>query len=192
MCVRVSRAFLLTLVVFSCVNRTFLLRATPAGFYEEENPESKSFFSEIIASISDICFSPNGRQIVSRDYLRIKVWDIAKPDKPVQTININEHLRPKLCDLYDSDCIFDKFQFSVNQAGDRFLTGSYHNGFQIYKKDGSVEASLKATLPSESNMKPKPMNRMMGFQQKILHTAWHPKENVIAVATGKDVMMFCR
>jgi len=164
-------------------------------FYEEENPESKSFFSEIIASISDICFSPNGRQIVSRDYLRIKIWDIAKPDKPVQTININEHLRPKLCDLYENDCIFDKFQFSVNPNGDRFLTGSYHNGFQIYKKDGSVEASLKATpVPSEKGKTkaPKSMQRLTGFQQKILHTAWHPKENLIAVATGKEVMMFCR
>ena len=132
---------------------------------------------------------------MSRDYLRIKIWDIAKPAKPVQTININEHLRPKLCDLYENDCIFDKFQFSVNPNGDRFLTGSYHNGFQIYKKDGSVEASLKAThAPSEkAKMKsPKLMNRLTGFQQKILHTAWHPKENMIAVATGKEVMMFCR
>ena len=172
----------------SHVSSTLLM---PAGFYEEESPESKSFFSEIIASISDISFSPNGRQIVSRDYLRIKVWDIAKPDKPVQTININEHLRPKLVDLYENDFIFDKFQFSMNQTGDRFLTGSYHNGFQIYKKDGSVEASMKATL-DKGNMRPKHIGRLAGFQQKILHTAWHPKENVIAVATGKDVMMFSR
>lgn len=29
---------------------------------------------------------------------------------PVQVFNVHEHLRAKLCDLYENDCIFDKFQ----------------------------------------------------------------------------------
>ena len=28
----------------------------------------------------------------------------------MQTFKVHEHLRPKLCDLYENDCIFDKFQ----------------------------------------------------------------------------------
>ena len=32
--------------------------------------------------------------------------------KPVQTFHVHEHLRPKLCDLYENDSIFDKFQAS--------------------------------------------------------------------------------
>lgn len=31
-------------------------------------------------------------------------------NKPVQTINIHDQLRARLCDLYENDCIFDKFE----------------------------------------------------------------------------------
>ena len=38
-------------------------------FEEPEDPASKSFFTEIVASISDVKFSRNGRYVLSRDYL---------------------------------------------------------------------------------------------------------------------------
>lgn len=38
-----------------------------------EAPNSKSFFTEIIASISDIKFGKGGRYILSRDYMNLKV-----------------------------------------------------------------------------------------------------------------------
>ncbi|KAK6030292.1 WD domain, G-beta repeat protein [Ostertagia ostertagi] len=43
-------------------------------FEEAEDPSSRSFFSEIIASVSDIKFSHNGRYLLTRDYLTVKVW----------------------------------------------------------------------------------------------------------------------
>ena len=36
-------------------------------------PGSRSFFTEIIASISDIKFAKDGRYILSRDYMTLKV-----------------------------------------------------------------------------------------------------------------------
>ena len=42
-------------------------------FEEPEDPTSRSFFSEIIASISDVRFSHSGRYVLSRDYLTVKV-----------------------------------------------------------------------------------------------------------------------
>lgn len=42
-------------------------------FEEQEAPGSRSFFTEIIASISDIKFAKNGRYILSRDYMTLKV-----------------------------------------------------------------------------------------------------------------------
>lgn len=79
-------------------------------FEEEEDPTNRSFFSEIISSISDVKFSRDGRYILSRDYLSLKIWDINMESKPVKTIPIHDHLRGKLCDLYENDCIFDKFE----------------------------------------------------------------------------------
>lgn len=79
-------------------------------FEEAEDPSSRSFFSEIISSVSDVSFSHDGRYILSRDYLTLKIWDINMDTRPVQTINIHDQLRSKLCDLYENDCIFDKFE----------------------------------------------------------------------------------
>jgi serine/threonine-protein phosphatase 2A regulatory subunit B len=102
-------------------------------FEVEEDPTSKSFFSEIISSVCDIRFSRDGRHILSRDFLTLKVWDLAMDGRtPLQTINIHDHLRHKLCDLYESDCIFDKFECTFSGDGKHALTGSYNNNFMIY------------------------------------------------------------
>ena len=45
-----------------------------AVFEQPEDPSTRSFFSEIIASISDVKFSHSGRYILSRDYLTVKVY----------------------------------------------------------------------------------------------------------------------
>ena len=58
-------------------------------YEEQEDPETRSFFSEIIASISDIKFSPDGRYIIARDFLTLKVWDVNMDSRPVQTINVS-------------------------------------------------------------------------------------------------------
>jgi serine/threonine-protein phosphatase 2A regulatory subunit B len=102
-------------------------------FEVEEDPVSKSFFSEIISSVCDIRFSRDGRYILSRDFLTLKIWDLAMDGRtPLQTINIHDHLRHKLCDLYESDCIFDKFECTFSGDGKHALTGSYNNNFMIY------------------------------------------------------------
>lgn len=59
---------------------------------------NKSFFSEIIASISDISFSKDGRYIVSRDYMTLKLWDLAKENAPVATYSVHEQLRARVSD----------------------------------------------------------------------------------------------
>lgn len=86
-------------------------------FEEEEDPANKSFFSEILASINDIKFSPDGRYILSRDYLTLKVWDVNMDTKPVKVINIHDYVRPKLVDLYDQECLFDKFECNISGDG---------------------------------------------------------------------------
>ena len=43
------------------------------AFEQGEDPDSRSFFSEIISSVSDIKFIQNGELILSRDYLTLKV-----------------------------------------------------------------------------------------------------------------------
>lgn len=177
-------------------------------FEEVEDPSNKSFFSEIISSISDIKFSKDGRYILSRDYLTLKLWDINMEHKPVKSIPIHDYLRSKLCDLYENDCIFDKFECTMSGDGSQLLTGSYHNYFHIYDKNGKNDVCIEASkYAQKTKTKNSITNKMklgrkkepkkddinpdtIEFTKKALHVAWHPKENLIAIGAANNLYLY--
>lgn len=189
---------------------------TYCKLYEEpEDPEARSFFSEIIASISDIKFSPDGRYIIARDFLTLKIWDINMDSRPVQTINIHEHLRPRLGDLYESDCIFDKFECAVSGDGNNFITGSYNSEFHIYDRHGRSDVTIspnpRVPNPNRRHSLPQQMfaqsmaappadagGAVMGggavdgldFNKKVLQTSWHPTQNEVAIAIRNNLYVY--
>ncbi|XP_023000352.1 serine/threonine protein phosphatase 2A 55 kDa regulatory subunit B beta isoform-like [Cucurbita maxima] len=187
-------------------------------FEEQEAPGSRSFFTEIIASISDIKFGKDGRYILSRDYMTLKLWDINMDSGPVAAFQVHEYLRPKLCDLYENDSIFDKFECCLSGDGLRVATGSYSNLFRVF---GCISGSSEATTLEASK---NPMRRQVqtpsrparslsssisrvvrrgaespgndangnsfDFTTKLLHLAWHPTENSIACAAANSLYMY--
>jgi len=190
-------------------------------YEEEEDPSNKSFFSEIISSVSDVKFSRDGRYILSRDYLTLRIWDINMDSKPLKTINVHDHLRPKLCDLYENDCIFDKFECTWSGDGEHILSGSYNNNFHIYDRNAETDVVLQA---DKSAFKAKKVGAQKGkggpnggknakgananangngnrspvdvdnidFNKKILHASWHPKEDTIAIAATNNLFLFAK
>ncbi|XP_042036488.1 serine/threonine protein phosphatase 2A 55 kDa regulatory subunit B beta isoform-like isoform X2 [Salvia splendens] len=191
-------------------------------FEEQEAPGSRSFFTEIIASISDVKFARDGRYLLSRDYMSLKVlpllWDVNMDSGPVATFQVHEYLRPKLCDLYENDSIFDKFECCLSGDGLRVATGSYSNLFRIFGcAPGSTEATtLEASKnpmrrqiqtparPSRSltssisrvvrrgaeSPGPDANGNSFDFTTKLLHLAWHPSENSIACAAANSLYMY--
>jgi serine/threonine-protein phosphatase 2A regulatory subunit B len=161
-------------------------------FEEEEDPANKSFFSEIIASISDIKFSRDGRYILSRDYLTLKEWDLRMENRPVKTIRIHDFLKAKLCDLYENDCIFDKFECSLSGSGDHLLTGSYHNYFHIYDIQSPRTNALRMKLGRGPSKKSDiELNADdIDFNKKVLHVAWHPQDDIVAVAANNNLYLY--
>ena len=85
------------------------------------------------------------------------------------------------------------------------MTGSYNNFFKMFDRDLKREVTLEA---SRENMKPKMVLKprkvctgnkrkkdeisvdCLDFNKKILHTAWHPLDNIIAVAATNNLYMF--
>lgn len=132
-------------------------------FEQEEDPQSRSFFSEIISSISDVRFSHDGRYILSRDYLTVKIWDVNMERQPIKTIPIHEHLRPRLCDTYENDSIFDKFEVVFSGDAKNVMTGSYNNNFMIYPSDPDKDTEVvlqadKSAFKAKKVGIPTPMN----------------------------------
>ncbi|KAJ4896657.1 Serine/threonine protein phosphatase 2A 55 kDa regulatory subunit B alpha isoform [Raphanus sativus] len=186
-------------------------------FEEPEAAGPKSFFTEIIASVSDIKFAREGRYLLSRDYMTLKLWDINMDSGPVSTFQVHEYLKPKLCDLYENDSIFDKFECCISGNGLRAATGSYSNLFRVFGvSPGSTEtATLEATRNPMRRHVPVPSKpsrlggiaRVVGrgtespavdgsssnaldYKTKLLHLAWHPSENSIACAAGNSLYMY--
>lgn len=75
----------------SVVLSSDLLFVSLLVFEEPEDPSSRSFFSEIISSISDVKFSHSGRYMMTRDYLSVKVWDLNMENRPVETYQVQKH-----------------------------------------------------------------------------------------------------
>ncbi len=85
------------------------------------------------------------------------------------------------------------------------MTGSYNNFFRMLdrsqRRDVTLEASRESCKPRQV-LKPRRVCAggkrkkdeisvdSLDFNKKILHTAWHPQENVIAVATTNNLYIF--
>ncbi|KTF86750.1 hypothetical protein cypCar_00030870 [Cyprinus carpio] len=174
-------------------------------FEEPEDPGNRSFFSEIISSVSDVKFSHSGRYLLTRDYLTVKVWDLNMEKGPVETYQVHEYLRSKLCSLYENDCIFDKFECVWNSTDSVIMTGAYNSFFRMFDRETGRGVTLEAW---RENSKPRAVLRTrrvytggrrrrgdvgvdsLDFTKKILHMAWHPAENIIAIAATNNLYIF--
>ena len=45
-----------------------------------------------------------------RDFLTVRVWDVAMPRKPVREISLGASLHSRLGELWESERIFDRFE----------------------------------------------------------------------------------
>lgn len=125
---------------------------------------------------------------------------------------MHDHLRSKLCDLYENDCIFDKFECTFSGNGEHVLTGSYNNYFHIYDREATSDVVLQAdksafkktktgaskgskglagkgAAAKGANGKPAIDVDSIDFNKKILHASYHPRENIIAIAATNNVSL---
>eukprot|EP00668_Euglena_longa_P004069 GGOE01004770.1.p1 GENE.GGOE01004770.1~~GGOE01004770.1.p1 ORF type:complete len:466 (+),score=112.93 GGOE01004770.1:127-1524(+) len=194
------------------------VRSFLRSFEVEDDPAHRTFFTEIVSSISDMKISNNGRFILARDYLTLKVWDTNMEREPVKVITLHEPLRKRLCDLYENDCIFDKFECSWSSDGRVVATGSYRNHFKVKDVTSLGQPSAKSTKsPLKSaaqTFECAPLGKkpslvylrklgkgsrvdeaydkgtMADFSRKALHLAFHPQEYEVAVATQQTLGLF--
>lgn len=192
-------------IIRLCDMRDSALCDTSAKTFEEkEDPASRSFFSEIISSVSDVKFSHSGRYILTRDYLTVNVWDLNMESKPCETYHVHDYLRSKLCALYENDSIFDKFECCWSGDDRHIITGSYNNFFRTFKRNSTEESTYEASLDlckPRSILRPRKVTPgkkrkdeisadFLDFNKKILHCTWHPNCNIIALAATNNLYIF--
>ncbi|KAA0150344.1 hypothetical protein FNF27_04818 [Cafeteria roenbergensis] len=180
--------------------RASALCDTHAKLFEDETEDAsnKSYFSEITASVSGVAFLP-GERMATRDYLSVKVWDLRTERRPLLVVPVHEHLRPRLCDLYENDSIFDKFEIAVSADGRHLLTGTYNDTVKIFDTVHGQEthvslATMQQARPAvRRSLDPSDRDAMaaaaaagpdaqLDFARKVLHYAWHPESDTVAIA----------
>lgn len=93
----------------------------------------------------------------------------------------------------------------LSVLGSAIMTGSYNNFFRMFdrstRRDVTLEASRESSKP-RAILKPRKVCTggkrkkdeinvdSLDFNKKILHTAWHPMENIIAVAATNNLYIF--
>jgi serine/threonine-protein phosphatase 2A regulatory subunit B len=92
--------------------------------------------------------------------------------------------------------------------GSQLLTGSYHNYFHIYDKNGKNDVCIEASkYAQKTKTKNSITNKMklgrkkepkkddinpdtIEFTKKALHVAWHPRENLIAIGAANNLYLY--
>jgi serine/threonine-protein phosphatase 2A regulatory subunit B len=69
--------------------------------------------------------------MVSRDYVAVHIWDVRNNKTPVRTFNVTDYLEKKLCEVYESETIFDKFDLQISPDSQHILTGAYNSSAHL-------------------------------------------------------------
>ena len=179
------------------------------GIGNSSTSNSNGFFDEIISSVTDVKFSPSDpNTFLSRDYLNTHLWDIRMDTGPLLSLPIHDHIRPRLCDLYENDSVFDKFECAFNYDGSSIVSGSYNNylkvseltsegstvnssSFDLIHADKSIfrnPSALKRTKSSISTSASLSTSKSSGSLKKS--SSWEDFTNLSSLDFSKKILHF--
>lgn len=72
----------------------------------------------------------------------MKTWDLRNNKLPVSNLRLCSYLERKLCDLYESENIFDKFELATSPDSNFIMTGTYSDSFHIVDRLGNSSTTL--------------------------------------------------
>ena len=113
-------------------------------------------FTELVSAGSSFQFAPDGRHVVTRDYMHGSIWDVRQRRAPLRTFDVHEHLWGRLMDVYENESIFDHLGCAVSPSGQHAALGSYCELF-VFHLFSDTFTSLKACgSPIAMNVRPRP------------------------------------
>lgn len=175
----------------------------------EEDPSRKHFFTDIINSVSRAKFSPvNDNYIFSRDYLGVQIWDIRNTKLPFKTFSATDYLEKKLCEVYESETIFDKFDLQLSPDSNLVLTGGYNSNVHVIDLQRQQNCTIDVKYMDKRGKNVGQVRNYKGkrvqgalttasgepvkidMSQKITLGTWHPFENTFAVARHNSLFIY--
>lgn len=127
---------------------------------------------------------------------------------PCKTFNATDYLEKKLCEVYESETIFDKFDLQVSPDSNLVLTGSYNSNVHVIDLNNQTNCTIDAKFMDKrgknvgqnrsykgkrvqgvlTNSAGEPLK--IDMSQKISLGTWHPRENTFAVARHNSLFLY--
>lgn len=98
--------------------------------------------SDIAAAISGLHITQDGNNIVARDFLTVKIWDIRSEGRPMITIPIHPFVKDYAQRLLETDALFDRYDVAISPDCRSIITGSFSDRFHIYGTRGRDISSV--------------------------------------------------
>jgi serine/threonine-protein phosphatase 2A regulatory subunit B len=136
------------------------------------------------------------------------LWDVRNTKSPVKTYNVTDYLEKKLCEVYESETIFDKFDMNLSPDSNLIVTGAYNSNLHVLDLKNQTNTTIEVKYMEKRGknvgfMRPYKGKRVQGIMtnangepvkvdmnSKILKGAWHPKDNTFAVSKNNSLFIY--
>jgi WD40 repeat protein len=105
-------------------------------------------FSQWLSYVSSASFLPDEYQLISRDYLSVKLWDI-RMEKVIHTAPVMQQAQRQLSKLYNASALDDEFFMSVSRDGRYVATGGYDKTGHIIDVAANFNIAVKCSHVSK-------------------------------------------
>lgn len=106
-----------------------------------------SVFNKWTNAVSEARFLDGLSQVVSRDYLSVKLWDLraasSQATKCIYSAQVTDYLERNLPTLMDQDCLDDQFFLDVTPDGKHMATGGYNRSAHVI----DINATSNTVVP---------------------------------------------
>ena len=73
-----------------------------ASVFKSEYAGNKNFLASMLSSFTSGDFTKQGKYIISRDYMSVKIWDICNTKKPVTNVVLHDGFKSKLSEMFEN------------------------------------------------------------------------------------------
>lgn len=137
-----------------CDTRSTALCDKPALEIDNLAASEQNAVIILLNSIADLkFFNSNDRFIATRDFMSIKIWDLANTSSPVEVYPVQSHLKPYLNSIYETELLFDDFKLSLSSDDKYIVTGSYQSDIRIVDRSMGPSGIYRVKMePDDSHL----------------------------------------
>lgn len=104
--------------------------------------------------------------------------------------------------MYENESVFDKFEVNSSPCGNYLLTGAYNNNAHVIDIEATNNCTVEAVFGNKRGKIAAKTRQYSGkklpaldsstpdLKKKALLNAWHPSENIIAVANHNCIFIY--